>query len=741
MNRRHHSHLIPHPVRIGRIAIGNMMTGRTYRTASLIHMKYTMQNIRLSQLFLQRRPMTMTAGVVEVAERVMPEETRSSHAPPLQPRDEAVFLLTAAAEVEHALMVQYLFAAYSVRTDTHLTGLVKIQESLIQIAREEMGHLATVQNLLLVLGGPLNFRREQSPYASEIYPFRFKLQSATLSSLAKYVIAESPATLPDELSMEDKTLLCDVIEPLAQADNDSVPVQHVGPIFARLLKLFEEGEPGQTIQDEDFFTETLQQHARFEDWGYDPQDPDKGDPLVVSPLEGTTAAEIRAQAIAALREIAEQGEGFEQPGGNEAESHFQRFFAIYKRMDQLTMGGTIPSTWPLPLNPNTTPKPMGKPPGMEKMVAMVLAAHENQGRITEARALAWAQLFNLRYRMLIAFLSHFLRLDSTLYTDDDDNPGDRTPRGLLLIWTFNEMRRLRKIALKLVQIPKDEGGSVNAGPPFELPYTLNLSDLETARWRAHLDISRSAIELVKTQLIASGLPDAEDEFLADLVRLDEEIHPIMSAFARGESIPEDALPKDLQKAAHILEEAVRGFTIGPDPHSNFWDRKDRDDFITKGPFQGRIIHENPDGSFDADKSRLIQLIEKQDPTERMPRFRPPIPPNRIEFLREWITSGCPSDGEVGIAREREIRPEQTEQPKIDDGILGFADDIKPLFRDSPDRDVMIIFGLDLHDFTQVSERADQILERLKDGSMPCDAAWPPERIAKFEKWISDGKQP
>ena len=35
--------------------------------------------------------------------------------PPLEPRDEVVFLLTAAAEIEHALMVQCLYAAYSVR--------------------------------------------------------------------------------------------------------------------------------------------------------------------------------------------------------------------------------------------------------------------------------------------------------------------------------------------------------------------------------------------------------------------------------------------------------------------------------------------------------------------------------------------------------------------------------------------------------------------------------------------------
>ncbi len=44
------------------------------------------------------------------------------HDPPLSPHDEAVFLLNIAAEVEHALMVQYLFAAYSLRDPSQFTG-------------------------------------------------------------------------------------------------------------------------------------------------------------------------------------------------------------------------------------------------------------------------------------------------------------------------------------------------------------------------------------------------------------------------------------------------------------------------------------------------------------------------------------------------------------------------------------------------------------------------------------------
>jgi rubrerythrin len=84
------------------------------------------------------------------------------HDPPLEPRDEVVFLLTAAAEIEHALMVQYLYAAYSVRVPvggSNENQLRAVQSLLTQIAREEMGHLATVQNLLHLVGGPLNLNR------------------------------------------------------------------------------------------------------------------------------------------------------------------------------------------------------------------------------------------------------------------------------------------------------------------------------------------------------------------------------------------------------------------------------------------------------------------------------------------------------------------------------------------------------------------------------------------------------
>ena len=73
----------------------------------------------------------------------------------------------------------------------------------------------------------------------------------------------------------------------------------------------------------------------------------------------------------------------------------------------------------------------------------------------------------------------------------------------------------------------------------------------------------------------------------------------------------------------------------------------------------------------------------------------------------------------------------------DSSTLSFARDIQPLFRES-DRDSMI-FAFDLWDYNDVSIHAKEILERLEEGSMPCDGEWPVEQITQFQRWIEVGK--
>jgi hypothetical protein len=59
-----------------------------------------------------------------------------------------------------------------------------------------------------------------------------------------------------------------------------------------------------------------------------------------------------------------------------------------------------------------------------------------------------------------------------------------------------------------------------------------------------------------------------------------------------------------------------------------------------------------------------------------------------------------------------------------------------LVRES-DRDSMI-FAFDLWDYNDVYAHAEDILERLEEGSMPCDGEWPEEQVATFQRWIDAG---
>lgn len=241
---------------------------------------------------------------------------------------------------------------------------------MLQIAREEMGHLITVQNLLQLLGGPFNFNREHSPYASQIYPFRFKLEPITLDSLAKYVIAESPDPLPATLPADDLELLAQ-IKLDARRSNDGEEVMHVGPIFARLKNLLEDSVRG--VRDEDFRLDTGPLQADFNDWGFEPKTSDVSERLIIETIKSTEVNEVRAAAVGAIDRIARQGEGFDLPTGNPAdtESHFERFFEhIYKPFRALVAAGKNP-TLPVTENPNTTFAPE-QPPSMMKNVGGLL---------------------------------------------------------------------------------------------------------------------------------------------------------------------------------------------------------------------------------------------------------------------------------------------------------------------------------------------------------------------------------
>jgi CDGSH-type Zn-finger protein/truncated hemoglobin YjbI len=68
--------------------------------------------------------------------------------------------------------------------------------------------------------------------------------------------------------------------------------------------------------------------------------------------------------------------------------------------------------------------------------------------------------------------------------------------------------------------------------------------------------------------------------------------------------------------------------------------------------------------------------------------------------------------------------------------VSFETHIKPLFREQ-DRQSMR-FAFDLWSYDDVRQHAEAIAARLRNGSMPCDGAWPQDRLDVFGRWIDTG---
>jgi hypothetical protein len=51
------------------------------------------------------------------------------------------------------------------------------------------------------------------------------------------------------------------------------------------------------------------------------------------------------------------------------------------------------------------------------------------------------------------------------------------------------------------------------------------------------------------------------------------------------------------------------------------------------------------------------------------------------------------------------------------------------------------YAFDLSHHEDVKANADGIYERMADGTMPCDGAWPADQIALFRRWVDEGSAP
>jgi hypothetical protein len=103
---------------------------------------------------------------------------------------------------------------------------------------------------------------------------------------------------------------------------------------------------------------------------------------------------------------------------------------------------------------------------------------------------------------------------------------------------------------------------------------------------------------------------------------------------------------------------------------------------------------------------------------------------------DWTSAGPPVPAAGPAGGEEESQPVTLPGPADD---VSFATHIKPLFRER-DRQSMS-FAFDLWSYDDVRAQAAGILERLRDGSMPCDGAWSADRIEVFARWAGSGMLP
>ena len=67
--------------------------------------------------------------------------------------------------------------------------------------------------------------------------------------------------------------------------------------------------------------------------------------------------------------------------------------------------------------------------------------------------------------------------------------------------------------------------------------------------------------------------------------------------------------------------------------------------------------------------------------------------------------------------------------------LSFERDIKVLFRPKDHESMLRAF--DLTSLQDVRTHASAILSKLADGAMPCDGAWPDDRVDLFRRWVQE----
>ena len=339
----------------------------------------------------------------------------------IQTRSELIRALEEACELEHALLVQYLFAAFAIRTrpEEKISPLQaeygrRWKRSILRVAREEMMHLALAANLLAAVGGEAWLRRVDLPAPNRYFPHEeefalFTLRALDAETIARFVRFEQPYERPDEPARKD---LAPVVEHAT-----------VGELYRKIEDYIESHS-----QAELFIGAPRRQET--DGWG--------------NPWFHIEPVTDAVSAIRAIDRIVAEGEG--TPAAT-PESHYGRFLAIQGELGRAGPG-VVKDVGPNPYLAGRTPEGDAVTP------------------LTDEGAIALARLFNRIYFSSLLMLELLYRFPPGL-RPARDGVRDQVRRAMSGL--------LRPLGELLTELPAGHSAGPRAGPTFELEESIHLA--------------------------------------------------------------------------------------------------------------------------------------------------------------------------------------------------------------------------------------------------------------------------
>ena len=373
----------------------------------------------------------------------------------IRTRADLISALNEAAALEHSVICQYLFTAFSLKkhpsegniTWPQLERVREWQSNLLLVARQEMEHLGLVCNLLTAIGGVPNFQRPNFPAATP-YVVQHKqssLQRFGEAPMQRFIEIEK---LHDARSTTGSPTIGDLYFGIKKGFR----------FVARRNRQLFIGPP-----------ETQVSNATIDlpEGRYDMEMVDVGD---------------LASAERALDQIVEAGDAMPQRRGD---SHYERFKNISREFKKMRReDGNFEPARPVADNPVTQLQP-----------------HSNQGTVTlidHPTTSQAADLFNRAYEIMLLMLMRF-------YAPVNETPQERD--GLKRIVFFPLMTMvLRPLGEMLTLMPAHAAGrGETAGPTFEIQHDLLLHPHKPSAW---IILHERLLQLVETcgQLVS----DAKD---------------------------------------------------------------------------------------------------------------------------------------------------------------------------------------------------------------------------------------